>query len=143
VLVGWRKDIAHLKWILGKGLYNFRMDARAGSLQLGPDITAAKYLLLHSEGSKAEPGLLRITSKGPRVLSKAALLDTGYPGTPKGDFYLVFDVEPASEFDGFSWDYAKLPGRPEGRQSAWPFTVTLDVLVASSSVNLLTGAGKG
>jgi len=108
------------------------MDTRAGSLRLEPEITAAQYLLLHGEGAKAESGLLRITSKGPRVLSKDALKRKGYPGEPSGDFYLVFDVEQAAEFDGFSWDYAKLPNRPGGRQSAAPFAITLDAVLAAA-----------
>lgn len=141
VLVGWSKNEAHLKWIAREKLYNFRMDTRAGSLRLEPEITAAQYLLLHGEGANAVPGLLRVTSKGPRVLSKDALKRKGYPGEPSGDFYLVFDVETATEFDGFSWDYAKLPGKPEGRMSGWPFTVTLDAVLASARENLLAGAG--
>lgn len=87
--------------------------------------------------------MLRITSKGPRVLSKDVLKRRGYPSEPNGDFYLVFDVELASEFDGFSWDYAKLPGRPEGRKSAWPFAVALDAVLATAKENLLAGAGGG
>lgn len=87
--------------------------------------------------------MLRITSKGPRVLSKDVLKRRGYPSEPNGDFYLVFDVELASEFDGFSSDYAKLPGRPEGRKSAWPFAVALDAVLATAKENLLAGAGGG
>jgi hypothetical protein len=143
VLVGWSKNKAHLKWIVREKLYNFRMDTRAGSLPLEPEITAAQYLLLHGEGANALPGLLRITSKGPRVLSRDALKRRGYPGEPSGDFYLVFDVELATEFDGFSWDYAKLPDKPEGRKSAWPFAVTLDAVLATAKENLLVGAGGG
>lgn len=131
VLVGWNKNAEHLAWVKNKKLYNFRMDTQRGSLRLEPEVMAAQYLLLHGEGSKAEKGLLRITSKGPRVLSKAALIKHGYPGEPGGEFYLVFDVEPASEFDGFGWDYAKLPNRPEGRQSAAPFAVTLDAVLSA------------
>jgi hypothetical protein len=132
VLVGWSKGEEHLKWILREKLYNFRMDTRAGSLRLEPEIAAAQYLLLHREGARAEPGLLRITSKGPRVLSKDALKRKGYPGEPGGDFYLVFDVEQAGEFDSFSWDYTKLPNRPGGRLSAAPFAVALDAVLAAA-----------
>ena len=133
VLVGWNKSDEHLKWILREKLYNFRMDTRAGSLRLEPDITSAQYLLLHKDGAKTEPGLLRVTSKGPRVLSKQALKDKGYPGEPGGDFYLVFDVERAVEFDSYNWDYTKLPKRPAGRQSAAPFAITLDALLAATN----------
>jgi predicted component of viral defense system (DUF524 family) len=131
VLVGWNKSDEHLKWILREKLYNFRMDTRAGSLRLATEVAAAQYLLLHKEGAKAEHGLLRITSKGPRVLSKEALKRKGYPSEPSGDFYLVFDVEQAAEFDGFSWDFAKLPDRPGGRQSASPYAVTLDAVLST------------
>ena len=131
VLVGWNKGNEHLKWILQKKLYNFRMDTRAGSLRLEPEITAAQYLLLHGEGASAEPSLFRITSKGPRVLSKVALKHKGYPSEPGGDYYLVFDVELSTEFGGFSWDYSKLPNRLGGRQSAEPFAVTLDSILAT------------
>jgi hypothetical protein len=130
VLVGWNKNAEHLAWVKSKKLYNFRMDTQRGSLRLEPEVMAAQYLLLHSDEAKAENGLLRITSKGPRVLSKAALIKQGYPGEPGGEFYLVFDVEIAPEFCSYSWDYSKLPNRPEGRQSATPFFVTLDVLMA-------------
>ena len=132
VLVGWNKSDEHLKWILRKKMYNFRMDTRPGSLQFTPEITAAQYLLLHGEGAKAESGLLRITSKGPRVLSKEVLKREGYPSEPNGDFYLVFDVEQASEFNAFSCDYSKLPNQPEGRKSAAPFAVTLDTVLAAA-----------
>lgn len=134
VLVGWSKSDEHLQWILREKLYNFRMDTRAGSLRLAPEVTAAQYLLLHKEGAKAEHGLLRITSKGPRVLSKDALKRKGYPGEPSGDFYLVFDVEQATAFDGFIWDFTKLPDRPGGRQSAAPFAVPLDAVLASVQI---------
>lgn len=143
VLVGWYKDEAHLKWVLARKLYNFRMDTERGSLRLTPEVSGAQYLLLHGEGAKAVPGLLRITSKGPRILSKSALKHQHYPSEPGGDFYLVFDVVPAAEFDDFSWDYTKLTGKPEGRKSGWPFTVTLDVVLASARDNLLAGAGGG
>jgi PD-(D/E)XK nuclease superfamily len=143
VLVGWNKNEAHLKWIVREKLYNFRMDTRAGSLPFEPKIIAAQYLLLHGEGANAVPGLLRITSKGPRIFSKDALMRLRYPGEPKGDFYLVYDVELAPEFDGFCWNYAKLPGRPAGRKSAWPFAVTLDAVLATAKEHLLAGAGGG
>lgn len=133
VLVGWNKSDAHLKWILREKIYNFRMDTRAGSLRLEPEVTAAQYLLLHGDGATAELGLLRITSKGPRVLSKEALKLKSYPGEPSGDFYLVFDVEQASDFADCHWDYSKLPNRPSGRQSATPFVVTLDAVLACTS----------
>jgi hypothetical protein len=130
VLVGWCKDDAHNNWIRKSGLYNCRMDTNAGSLRLDPEITGAKYLLLHGKEGKAASGLLRIKSQGPRVISKDALKNKGYPGEPGHDFYLIFDVEPADEFDGYAWDYSKLSHKSEGRLSGWPYAVTLLALMA-------------
>lgn len=129
VLVGWCKDEDHLKWILKSKLYNFRMNTAPGSLRLKPEITGAKYLLLHGEGGGALPGLFRIISDGPRVISKDALLKKGYPNEPRHDHYLISDVEPAAEFQDFEWDYKKLASRQEGRKSAWPYHVSLAELM--------------
>lgn len=130
VLVGWCKDESHLKWIRQSKLYNFRMDTSPGSLRLKPEIAGAKYLLLHGAGGKALPGLFRITSDGPRVISKDALIKKGYPHQPKHDHYLISGVEPAAEFQDFKWDYTKLESRQEGRKSAWPYHVSLAELMS-------------
>jgi predicted component of viral defense system (DUF524 family) len=129
VLVGWCKDEDHLKWIRQSKLYNFRMNTAPGSLRLKPEIAGAKYLLLHGEGSNALPGLFRIISEGPRVISKDALIKKGYPHEPRHDHYLISDVEPAAEFQGFEWNYKKLESRQEGRKSAWPYHVSLAELM--------------
>lgn len=131
VLVGWCRNDDHYKWIIQSGLYNCRMDTAAGSLRIAPEIADAKYLLLHGEGGKAVPGLFRIKKKGPRVISKEGLMKNGYPGAPRFDNYLIFDVEPAAEYDGFEWEYKKLESRQENRKSAWPYAITLaELLVA-------------
>lgn len=131
VLVGWCRSDDHRKWIVKEKLYNCRMDTTAGSLRLKPEIAGARYLLLHGEGAKAIPGLFRISSKGPRVISKEALKKREYPGEPQHDNYLIFDVEVATEFESFDWDYSKLDTRQENRKSAWPYAVTLAELLAT------------
>lgn len=131
VLVGWCRGEEHHKWIVKERLYNCRMDTAAGSLRLKPEITGARYLMLHGDGGKARPGLFRISSKGPRVISKEALKKKGYPLELNHDNYLIFDIEPAKEFDGFEWDYGKLESRQENRKSAWPYSVTLAELLAA------------
>ncbi len=129
VLVGWCKSDSHYDWIKKEGKYNFRMNSRRGSLRLTPEVSGAKYLLLHTKESKAIDGLLRIKSTGPRVFSKQALKDRGYPDEPNQEYYLVFDIEPDRAFDGYSWDYKVLHNKPTGRLSSWPFAVTLDKLL--------------
>ena len=74
VLVGWYKDEAHLKWVLAQKLYNFRMDTKAGSLRLTPEVSGAQYLLLHSYKGKTSSGLFRVAKEGPRVLSRETSL---------------------------------------------------------------------
>lgn len=130
VLVGWFKDDAHLLWIQTTNLYNFRMEMGAGSLRLGPEVSGARYLLLHGYKAKTAAGLFRISGRGPRVLSREKLQEEAYPGTPSQPYYLVYDLEPAPEFEDYQWDYHKLPDRLKGRQSAVPQTLTLDELLA-------------
>jgi hypothetical protein len=134
VLVGWCKGEEHRKWILKKRLYNCRMDTSAGSLRLKPEISGARYLLLHGDGGKAVPGLLRLSTKGPRVISKAALIKQDYPFTPGQEYYLLFDVEPADEFNDFEWDYKNLESRQKDRMSGWPYPVTLAELLTIRKV---------
>jgi predicted component of viral defense system (DUF524 family) len=143
VLVGWYKDEAHLKWILDKKLYNFRMDTERGSLRLKPDVSGAQYLLLHSHKGATSQGLMRLSGEGPRVLSREALKAEGYPGEPSKPFYLVYNVEMAEGFEGYKWDYKELPVRLQNRQSAEPQTITLDALMAVAKASLLTRAGGG
>jgi predicted component of viral defense system (DUF524 family) len=131
VLIGWCRGEEHRKWIVREGIYNCRMDTAAGSLRLKPEIAGARYLLLHGDGAKAVPGLYRISSKGPRVISKDALKKKKYPGEPRQDHYLIFDIEPAEEFNDFEWDYPKLENRQENRKSAWPYSLTLAELLTS------------
>ena len=139
VLIGWYKDKAHLDWVLNSKLYNFRMDVERGSLRLKPEVSGAAYLLLHSHRGATSPILLSVSKDGPRVLSREALRAKGYPGEPSRPFYLVYDVAPADGFDGYQWDYAKLPERMKNRQSAEPQTVTLDELMSVAGRDLLAG----
>lgn len=134
VLIGWYKDKAHLDWVLSSKLYNFRMDVERGSLRLKPEVSGAAYLLLHSHRGATSPILLSVSKDGPRVLSGEALREKGYPGDPSRPFYLVYDVAPASGFDDYRWDYAKLPERMKNRRSAEPQTITLDELMSHSEV---------
>lgn len=130
VLVGWYKSDAHLEWILKSRLYNFRMDTERGSLRLKPEVSGAQYLLLHSHKGATSQSLMRVSNEGPRVLSREALKAKGYPGEPSRPFYLVYDLIQTEGFEGYEWDYKKLPERLQNRQSADPQTVTLDALMA-------------
>lgn len=143
MLVGWYKDEAHLQWILREKLYNFRMDTGAGSLRLKPEVSGAQYLLLHSHKGATSQCLMRVSKEGPRVFSREALVAKRYPREPSKPFYLVYNVGPAEGFEGYEWDYKKLPERLQNRQSAEPQTITLDELMALAKENLLAGAGNG
>lgn len=141
VLIGWYKDSAHLDWVLNSKLYNFRMDAERGSLRLKPEVSGAAYLLLHSHRGATSPILLSLSTAGPRVLSRETLRSKGYPGAEDSErrFYLVYDVTPAEGFEGYQWDYTKLPERMKNRRSAEPQTVTLDELMSVAGRDLLSG----
>jgi hypothetical protein len=137
VLAGWCKDASHLDWIRAHGLYNFRMGTNRGSLSLSPEVAGASYLLLHDANGQALPGLLRVSdpTEGPKVYSRDTLIAAEYPGKPSQDFYLVFAVEAAIEFDGFEWDYAALAARPVGADTGEPFAISLHELMAKARID--------
>lgn len=97
-----------------------------------PEVSGAQYLLLHSYKGMTSQGLMRVAKAGPRVLSRESLISKGYPGEPSRPFYLVYDLAPAEGFDGYQWDFKKLPERLQNRQSAEPQTITLDALMANA-----------
>ena len=61
----------------------------------------------------------------------------GYPSTRTQASYLVYDVEPATDFDGSGWDYEGLPGKPATASLGHPFATSLhDLLLVSKRVML-------
>ncbi len=131
VLVGWCDSAQQLDWIRRTGFYNFRAGLRRGSIRLEPAIADARHILLHGHGSKAWPGLWRIKKRGPRIFTAEELLKNGYPSAPDPEvIYAVFDVELDTFYNGWKWDYAKLPGKKAGFSSAEPFAVSMVSLLA-------------
>jgi hypothetical protein len=133
VLVGFYKDEAHLKWIKQKNLYNTRANSERGSLRLGPGEANAKYLLLHSFGETKTSRLFEIIETGPRVFTKQALIEKGYPSAPSQnqEHYLVYNVKEITEGElkNQKWDLSKLSNYKSGRGSALPFSVTMTELM--------------
>lgn len=131
VLVGWCDNEQQLDWIQRTGLYNFRAGIRRGSIRLEPAIADARHLLLHGRDNKAWPGLWRIKKRGPRIFTAEELLRNGYPSSPDPEvIYAVFDVESDSFYNGWKWDYAKLPGKKSGFASAEPFAASLATVLS-------------
>jgi predicted component of viral defense system (DUF524 family) len=138
VLVGYYKTEKQLEWIERKWLYNTRTGSGQGSIDLGPKVTGATYLLLHGAGETLTNKLYRLTNfradqKGPRVYSKEKLESLGYTN-PSGDYYAVFKLsneEIPTELQGITWGIHELPGYVAGHGSALPFAVTLKELMKS------------
>lgn len=131
VMVAYCKSREHLAWVLKSGWYNLRMGTDRGALQLGEKETGVRYLLLHRKEEKRTGNLFKIVESGPRIFSKEALINQGYPGTPAHNFYLVYRVTPVleKELTGRSWDISRLDGYKSGHGTAFPFVVTLSELM--------------
>lgn len=130
VLVGFYKSPEHYDWIKKTGLYNFRMDSVRGSLILDKETVGSRYLLLHTTGDTDSGELWRIVSSGPKVFSKEALREKGYP-SPSHDNYLVIQLDLITdpEFEHVNWDFRKLKNYASNRASAVPFTTSLTELM--------------
>ena len=89
VLVGYAKpkdkDI-----ILKNAIYYTRAEFEPGSLRLRPGFEWTKYLLIH-DAQNIERKLYLLTEKGPRIVSKQALVDMGF-NPSHGVFFFVFDI---------------------------------------------------
>jgi hypothetical protein len=132
VLLSCNQSDDNLYWILHEKLYCICIDESNSEFRLTPEVAAAQYLLIHSERALTISGLLRITSKGPRILSKKFMQDKGYPGDLSGDFYIAFEVEQASGFDGFSWDHTQLLNLLGERHSTELLAVSMDVVLSAA-----------
>ena len=131
VLFGWYKDALHLQWIKNRGLYNFRLGNTAGALRLTPQIVGAQYLLLHGPNGHVLPGLFRISKveEGPSLVSDTDLAALQYPTSPTRKAYVLFNVEPAVEFEGFEWALQNLPHLPANVYQGYPFATDLATLM--------------
>ena len=63
------------------------------------------------------------------MFSSQALTALGYPGRPSQPHYLVFNVEPAGEFDGATWDLAALLPAVAIASVGVPLSLSLDVVI--------------
>jgi predicted component of viral defense system (DUF524 family) len=139
ILVAWYQNEVQLGWSQDKGMVIVRMDDRPGSLSLTTETVGACYILLHTEGCIAAPGLLAIkpftgsAPAGPRVITARTLKTKyKYPLPTHSRYYIVYRVENAPDFEHVQWNIRKLlelKDIPAGRASALPFTVFLDELM--------------
>lgn len=134
VLLGSYKDENHLQWILNNKIYNARTGTRNGSLRLKQEITGAKYVFLHKGGTQL---LLRLSDKGPRVMSKEDLHKKPHSAlySPSQLYYVVFDLDSISvedEFKDVMWDITRMIKDGiigEGHLSAEPEGISLATLM--------------
>ena len=89
VLIGYYKDEEQLKWILEKKLYNVRAGKDHGTLDLTPNVCAARYMLLYGKNGIYK---FRLKPNSVRVWNKEELEKSGYK-KPRHDFYIVFFIE--------------------------------------------------
>jgi len=130
VLVAFYKNKEHLKWIIQNKLYNARTGTARGSLRLNSKKTGANYILLHSYGETIVSKILKLKETGPRIFSKADMLNKMYPD-PRNEFYVVFDIEDGieEEYKAMKWNLSQLEGYSSNGAAALPFSISLTELM--------------
>ena len=92
VLLGFVRNVAHLRWIERLRQYNIRAGDRVGAVEIGGRELGAKLLLLYENRN----GSLHVARAAKvarwRPATAGDLLATGYP-SPRGDIYFVADLE--------------------------------------------------
>lgn len=134
VLVGYYKSHEQLKWILKSFKYNFRTGTDRGSLPLGAKEVGASFLVLHGPSETATDKIYKLKEIGPRIYSKQDLINKKYPTLPKGDLYIIYEIEKdiSAEFNNQKWDLKKLSNYSGFRASPKPITVSLVELMETT-----------
>lgn len=91
-LLGFVRNVEHLRWIERLRQYNIRAGDRIGAVEIGGRELGAKLLLLYENrnGSLHVARAARVVRWRPATADD--LLATGYP-SPRGDIYFVADLE--------------------------------------------------
>lgn len=90
VLVGYANNEQRERY-LDKRLYYARAEMEKGSLRLKPGFESTKFLLMHNGNDRTE--LYRLSSAGPRIVSKQTIVDLLGHEPSHGEFFLLFDLE--------------------------------------------------
>jgi predicted component of viral defense system (DUF524 family) len=92
VLLGFVRNVEHLRWIERLRQYNIRAGDRVGAVEIGGRELGAKLLLLYENrnGSLHVARAAKVARWRPATADD--LLATGYPN-PRGDIYFVADLE--------------------------------------------------
>lgn len=90
VVIGYYKDLETLNWIRQKKYYNARVGRVRGSIQITPEVSQARYLLLYGPEGKYKFEIN--TEWGPRIWTKEDLLKGQYPN-PSHETYLIFSLK--------------------------------------------------
>lgn len=133
VIVGYYKSKDQLNWILNNSLYNFRTGIDKGSLPIGKKEVSAEYIVLHGPSETKTNKIYKLKAVGPKIFSKQNLIDKNYPTNPKGDLYLMFEIENdvSNDFNNTKFDLNKLSKYSSFFNSAKPITISLSELMKS------------
>lgn len=136
VIALWYENDDHLSWVLSSKMAFMKIEDRENPLYLRPQMLRASYVLMRTYDGQTASGLFRIKSDnegisiGAQVITAEKLIkEHGFPGLLDASFYLVFKLNGAIEFEGFSWNLSKLPDGIRIFEDKDPFCITLDVLI--------------
>jgi hypothetical protein len=138
VLVAWYVDNKQLRWTEEQGLVVLRIAEKRGAVSLIPENVSAHYILLHTKGNKAAPGLFALctdekgNAQAPVVVSAETIKTKyNYPLVTNSDYYLIFHARKSMDYNHLCWDIGKLL-KLKGKaaiESPVPFSATLDEIL--------------
>jgi len=131
VLVGYYKTKEQHDWVLAKSIYNFKTGVHKNPLHLGVKEIGSKYIVLHGPNETTTSKIYKLKNIGPKIYSNLDLLKEGYPTTPTGDLYIMFEIEEetSKEFANCKFNLKRLENFRNFWDSPTPITVTLSELM--------------
>jgi predicted component of viral defense system (DUF524 family) len=121
---------SELNWISNSNIYAVGIDSEKQPFHLQTEFISSEYLILIKNKINFEVKFFRIISKDSQLISRSALMEKGLMREKSGDFFLVFNLEKADEFDGIKLNAQLINTKRSSESIEKPLVMSLDQVLS-------------
>ncbi len=119
-----------LNWISKSNIFAVAIDSKNQPFHLQPEFISSEYLILIKKEINYEAIFFRIISKDSQLISRSVLMEKGLLNEKAGDFFFVFNLEKAGEFDGIQLNSQLFNARRFAESIEKPLVMSLDQVLS-------------
>jgi hypothetical protein len=119
-----------LNWISNSNIYAVAIDSKKQPFHLQPEFISSEYLILVKNEINYKAIFFRIISKDSQLISRSMLMERGLLNEKAGDFFLVFNLEKADEFDGIELNSQLFNASRSAESIEKPLVMSLDQVLS-------------